>query len=471
MRNKLAVILFALITLYTSAQTDTTEVVIDSVVIDTVKTMDTINIISNTSELRLFFEKLRLLEEQKAGKVNIVHIGDSHIQADIFSGTVRKNIQMQFGNAGSGFTFPHKLAKTNGSSYIKYTSTIDWDSRRNIYPPEQGWQVGLSGIGLQTKKDFIIEAEIRDTSYTFNTVKIITPYNEPLFDMAYNTEKTVMESEVPKVIKHTIKKGESLSVIAQKYGTTVSTIKRENNLRSDNIWAGKTLLVPTGEMEKQYMDYSRFMVLPLENDTLSNFFNSTKQLSKIYLLPAKNRNNYVLNGLVLEKDAPGILYHSIGVNGAKASDYNKYPLFFEQLPALSPDLIIISLGTNESFDKLETTDYMQQLNIFIENIRASTPDADILVMTPPPSLFKRRYPNTFVASYAEHIQMQETKKQYASWDMFTVLGGLYSVNENAQKGLLSKDRVHYSVQGYTLQGNLFVKALMEAYENFKQNSK
>ncbi|HON05620.1 MAG TPA: LysM peptidoglycan-binding domain-containing protein [bacterium] len=42
---------------------------------------------------------------------------------------------------------------------------------------------------------------------------------------------------------HTIKKGETLSKIANKYGTTVSSIKRLNNMKSNTIHPGKTIIV------------------------------------------------------------------------------------------------------------------------------------------------------------------------------------------------------------------------------------
>src|SRR5690606_36192326 len=113
-------------------------------------------------------------------------------------------------------------------------------------------------------------------------------------------------------------------------------------------------------------------------------------------------------------------------NGAKCSDDNKYPLFFDQLPALSPELVIISLGTNESFDKMNGDAYKTQLNTFIANVKAKNPDAAILVMTPPPSLFKRKYPNMFVADYAKKILVVETEKNYATWDLFSEMGGLFS---------------------------------------------
>jgi membrane-bound lytic murein transglycosylase D len=44
--------------------------------------------------------------------------------------------------------------------------------------------------------------------------------------------------------RHQIKQGESLSVIAQRYGTTVSIIKKSNNLSSNRIRAGHNLLIP-----------------------------------------------------------------------------------------------------------------------------------------------------------------------------------------------------------------------------------
>lgn len=455
--------------LYAGAQTDNIEVVQDSVVIDTAEVVMIDNIITNTSVLDLFFEKLHMLEQEKAGKINILQIGDSHIQADLFSGMIRKNLQDKFGNAGIGFSFPHKLAKTNGSYSVKYASNAAWQSRRNIYPPEEGMEVGLSGIGLQTTEDFVIEVNIRDTANAFNTIKLITPKNTASFDVAVSSKTIVLESSEPKKIVHKIRSGEVLGSIARKYGVTVAQIKTANGMRSDNIRAGKTLAIPTGQMEKKEVKRSEFIPLPLQKDSLVTFYHNEIPMDKIYLLPNKAEKKYSLNGIVLEKDIPGLLYHSIGVNGARASDFNKYPLFFEQVKALQPDLIIVSLGTNESFDKITAEEYCIQLNSFIKNIRSQNPDACLLVMTPPPSLFKRRYPNTFVADYTKAILMQEVQEKYATWDLFTEMGGLFNVNKNAAKGLMSSDKVHYSVQGYEKQGMLFTEAFLKAYENFKIN--
>lgn len=469
MRDKLLILFCIMLFAGAAAQNDSTPVAVDSVEADTARVELTDNIITNTSALNLFFEKLYLLEQQKSGKVNIVHIGDSHIQADLFTGIIRKSLQERFGNAGCGFTFPHSLAKTNGGHYVRYSSNASWASRRNIYPPEKGMEAGLSGFALKTTENFAIELSVRDTAYAFNTIKIITPGNDRNFDVAETSRTIVLESSVPKKITHRIKRGEVLGTIAEKYGVSVSKIKRLNGLRSDNIRAGKTLQIPTDQMEKKEIKQSEFIPLPLVADSLAHYYYSDSPLSKIYLVPNKDARDYSLSGLVLEKNTPGLIYHSIGVNGAKASDYNKCPLFFEQLPALQPDLIIVSLGTNESFDKMAAADYMAQLNLFIGTIKAQNPDTAVLIITPPPSLLRKRYPNTLVAEYAKEIVMQETAKGHGSWDLFAEMGGLYNVNRNAAAGLMSSDKVHYSKAGYEKQGVLFTEAFLKAFDNFKTN--
>ncbi len=475
---RVMIMMLMLLSFRSSAQVDSVAVEIDTaaVAIDTLSLEEQgeviigDNIITNTSELKLFFEKLYALEEQKTGKVNIVHIGDSHIQADLFTKLIREKLQERFGNGGAGLTFPHRLARTNGGHYVRFTSNTAWESRRVIYQPN-GIPVGLSGIGLSGKSNFAVEMEVRDPNYVFNTIKIITPGNVPSFDVATSSKTIILESTAPKKITHRIKNGEVLGTIAEKYGVTITQIKKLNGLKNNNIRAGKTLKIPTNEKETREVKRSEFIPLGLTADKLFNYYYSEQPLSKLFLLPNKEYKKFELNGLVLEKDAPGLIYHSIGVNGAKASDYNRYPLFFEQLPALQPDLVIISLGTNESFDKVSQEEYKQQLNRFIDSVKEKNPETAILVMTPPPSQLRKKTPNAYADSYAKQIQMQETEKGYASWDLFSLLGGMYGIKRNYAQGMLTSDRVHYTKEGYEKQGRLFTEAFLQAYETFKTNRK
>lgn len=429
------------------------------------------NAVSNTKALENFFEKLYLLETQKSGKVRIVHIGDSHIQADLFTGVIRKNLQEKFGNGGLGFSFPHNLARTNGNYFIKYSSNQSWNNHR-LTKEKNGSPIGLSGISLTTKaRDFAVEINVRDNAYQFNTLKIVTPNNQNMFEVATAKKTITLESDVPKTIVHKIKNGEALSIIADKYNISVAELKRYNGLKSNNIRAGKTLKIPTNEMQKRSVKRSEFIPLSLTEESHSHSFYSETPMDKIYLIPNKSASDFALNGLIFEKNEPGITYSAIGVNGAKASDYNKYPLFFEQTPALQADLIVISLGTNETFDKMPVQDYMNQLNTFIANIKAKNPNAEVLVMSTPPSLLYRRSLNHFADAYAREINAQASVANHASWDLFAIMGGMYGVNRNYRQGLMSGDKVHYTKSGYEKQGELFSQALLNAYENFKVTKK
>lgn len=47
--------------------------------------------------------------------------------------------------------------------------------------------------------------------------------------------------------KHTVRSGESLSLIAKKYGTTMAKIKSENNLKSSSLKVGQVLMMPSNK--------------------------------------------------------------------------------------------------------------------------------------------------------------------------------------------------------------------------------
>lgn len=49
---------------------------------------------------------------------------------------------------------------------------------------------------------------------------------------------------------YVVKSGDSLSVIAHRHGTTVKALKETNNLKSDTIYVGQKLTLPTGSREK-----------------------------------------------------------------------------------------------------------------------------------------------------------------------------------------------------------------------------
>ena len=92
-----------------------------------------------------------------------------------------------------------------------------------------------------------------------------------------------------------------------------------------------------------------------------------------------------LYGVVLENyHQSGILYHMIGVNGAKFEHYNQANSFWEQVQALKPDLIIISLGTNETVGRYFAGDnFFADLDGFVYHLETHIPHGSILLTAPP----------------------------------------------------------------------------------------
>src|SRR5882757_951751 len=70
------------------------------------------NYVRNVVALSDFYEKLYKLRKGENYRVQIVQMGDSHIQADYLTRAVRRNFQIEFGNAGRGLIIPGRLART-----------------------------------------------------------------------------------------------------------------------------------------------------------------------------------------------------------------------------------------------------------------------------------------------------------------------------------------------------------------------
>ena len=472
MKSKILLLLLGFSLLSFAQENDSLLVPIDSVaidipIVDSIEVVFSKNDIQNSVAISAFYNKLYQLEQTKQGKINIVHIGDSHVQADLFTAKIRSQFQNNYGNGGFGFTFPYSVAKTNNSAPIRYSASGNFQSFRNLYA-DASKPVGLCGYSMETKSDdFAIQLLVKDAKYNFTKLKVITPQNTNLFDVSVSNKSIVIERKVPKKITHKVKPGEVLGGIANKYNVSLKALKKANGLKSDMIRDGKILTIPTKGTQSKTTTKTEYIPIDLQTNSFSNDYSSEKPLDKIALVPNQEINEFVLNGLILENDNSGVIYHSIGVNGAKASDYNKFPLFYEQLPALNPDLVIISLGTNESFDKQSGEQYFTNLNQMIQGIKEKNPQASVLVMTSPPSVLHRKYKNTFIEKYAELIEDNAIVKNYAVWDLLQVFGGNKAINRNAAKGYMARDKVHYSKPGYEKQAELFFEAFKQSYELFK----
>lgn len=355
--------------------------------------------------LQLFYAKLAELKNTGSGVVNIVHIGDSHIQPDFVSSVVRNHLQDFFGNAGRGFVFPHTLAKSNGATDISASSNVSWQYNRLAHP-EIPIECGIAGHVIKSNRALArINLSLKDNAggpQYFNRLKFF-------IEKAVSTSWMFETSAGTMPVMLTNKSGDSIPY------ETVSLDK------------------------------------PVSGFSLTSF--SSGEFQSFY-------------GVSLENDDPGVRLHTIGVNGAKYEQYNNQPLFWQQLPALNADLVIVSLGTNEAqAGSLNETGFLAQVSLFIENIQTAFPGASILITTPQDS-YKGKRSNEVMRSLNYSLSGYCQQHNIALWDLYKVTNGYGSARNWFRRGLLNKDRVHFTVPGYTIQGKLLYNALALGYNDY-----
>lgn len=156
----------------------------------------------------------------------------------------------------------------------------------------------------------------------------------------------------------------------------------------------------------------------------------------------------------------GVLYDVAGANGAEFLTYNQNGIFFKETPLLKPDLVIISLGTNEAFGYLNKITFENNIDAFISQIRTYNPNAEILITTPGDAMSRKRYHNQNIDTVRKILIDYAKANNIALWDFYSVMGGTGAIKKWFTKGLAQNDKVHLNKEGYLIQGYLFFNALM-----------
>lgn len=376
--------------------------------------------ILSPSSLQPFFAGLDSLRAGKDTVLTIVHLGDSHIQAGYFSGKMMRLLQAQFGNAGRGWIAPFKLSKTNEpDDYFISSSVREWVAGRCIQSNKK-CPVGIGGIGIQSVSPSInLDVRIAPNNgagYSFNQA------------ILYRGEKAMpMLPAGP--LKDSVKT--SLATAPAVAGVLADTFR-----------------------------------IAYQVDTLQLHSTRRKQGTD-QLLPASSFKN-VYYGFSLTNGRPGVLYHSVGVNGAMYVNYTDES-YVRQLALLKPSLLIISMGTNETFGRrFNSEEFGGQVRSFVSLVKKYMPGTAILLTTPP-ECYKRTYVNkkrTYVRNAntqlaARTIVKVAREEGVACWDLFAATGGKSSCAKWQKEKLMGRDRIHFTKEGYREQGILLYRALMQ----------
>ncbi len=369
------------------------------------------NVIGNAASLGAFFNSLQKIEKKGEGKVNILHIGDSHIQSGVLAKVVRQKLQKVFGNAGRGLICPYALARTNGPRDYTIASDATW-TQESVIHKEKSLNIGICGLTI------LSDAHGADLTITLN----------------------------------------SRDAVNNKFNK-ISVFHENRLLNTDLVFldtnGGKMAGVVNRRLEQGCCNYVSSAELAEYRDGL-----------KIQALPKEGDADFTqINGIILESGNPGILYHNVGINGATYQDYNE-EAFIRQVAYLEPELIIISLGTNESFARnFHPDEFIGHVDILISGLKKHLSRAAFILTVPPYSL-KGRSKNWNVPVIRRELLSYCQKNNLAYWDLFSVMGGLGSMRTWQANKLASPDSVHFLTSGYELQGKLLFDALIKSYDQY-----
>jgi LysM repeat protein/lysophospholipase L1-like esterase len=428
-------------------------------------------LIQNDSALFPFYQKLRDLAEGKIDRVNILQIGDSHTQAGWTALELRSGFQNQFGNAGRGLIFPYQVAGSNSPNDTYSKSNVKWESYRNIHA-QDAWEVGLGGFVITTNESgAFLKLAVNDKNnmggYGFNRITLFGGFDNNLGDVQFYSAKNrdiIEENVKEESVYYTVKSGDNLGAIANKYGTTVSSLQQLNGIKGSTIHPNQKLLIKKTKTTDSQLSVSSFISIP-STSIVQNQHSWTydfDQKQEFVFLHQTNTSTKKWDGFVLEeKDKPGVLFHSVGVNGARFQDYNKNALFFNQAQDLQADLVIVSLGTNETIDG-DVEYFKQHVALFCENLKNTMPNACILLTTPTDNTRASSKVEAFATALIEAAEANNI----AYFDCYHLYGGMGAFKTLQTQGLAQADKVHLTVNGYRYQGKLLYQMLFIHYEAY-----
>ncbi len=348
--------------------------------------------------------------------VSIVHIGDSHLQAETPTMRLREKFQSRFGGGGRGLISPLKLSGTYQPSDYTLSSSGSWSPAKFLRYP---WPhtMGFSGTALRSLQPET-DLTVATTTADFDDVQIFH---------AGDVEITnVTDSD-----------GRQLDFVVE---------------HSRDGWTAVTLDRPLREIT-------------------------------LHMRPA---DNFILHCAMLTDGNPGVVYNVIGNGGSDMAMYNRIPDLGKGVARLYPDLIILALGTNDSYNNFSQERFARTLDHLVTELRSANPDAEFLLVTP----MEIQYPRTVtvkkqvkgrrgklrtvnqkikqrqvvkeIAPLRNQILDYAKRNKIAVYDWYAVAGGEGASRRWVDGGLMRTDHIHLTSAGYRLHADFLYEAILDA---------
>ena len=344
-------------------------------------------------------------------KVTFLYIGDSHVQADHFTSELRNRFQQAMGYGGRGMVFPFSTARTHAA--VDYTTdhTGRWLYAKNV-ELAPSIDLGVSGASSRTTDSF--------ASFRFHFRGSIKPEF---------TRIRIFCKRTPKSYDLLVKAG------ADEY--KVDVYDDANPPEADVL----DLTIRRGENELGFYIKK----------------NSPEQ------------TDFEIYGVSIENPADkGVLFHSVGINGAGHYSILKQNIMEKQLPLIKPDAVVIDLGANDFYrGGFQRTTFSNNLFSIVQSIRSACPQTTI-ILSCSQDIYRGGYSLQECMEFSKFIKDFSKDFNCAFYDWYWVSGGRFSMLQWSASKLCQWDLVHLSSTGYQLKGQLIADAWKRTYEWFKE---
>lgn len=359
----------------------------------------------------------RLFASSADTVVSIVHIGDSHIQAEGSTSQTRSLLQERYGSAGRGLIIPFKLAGTNEPRDYCITSESKFATSKLLKQPWEGG-MGFSGISLKPSSQAF--------SFTISAYK--RPGSEPDFELI----RVYASGDLPWLISAVAPDGSSIPTEEYSEPGALAIYLEE----------------PQSEVTLNFESDGSCQIhgFELGNQMAGVVYSAIGNNGATYTA----YNNATDIGDGIRPLAPSLVILSMGTNEAfgKVSD-------FEMRNSIDKMVTSIRQAVPEATLLLTTPAECQRTK---------------WVKTGKKKRSTRTYAiNPNVKAMRDAIKRYAEDNGIACYDWYEVAGGDGCSPKWLKAGLLGNDRIHNTWSGYELTGNLLFEALVKTIENNENN--
>ncbi|WP_263382568.1 GDSL-type esterase/lipase family protein [Granulicella arctica] len=350
----------------------------------------------------------------KARHVAILHYGDSPTTADLITGDVRALLQQRFGDAGHG--------------YLLIAKPWAWYGHRDTDITGHGWTISTA-VG-----------KMRADTYGTGGA-------------SFQGAAGGASSHI--TLKDAAQSSMELSYLAQPEGGSVLVTA------DDAAGAGQPVAT-----------------ISTASETREPAWKSVELPEGTKAVDIKAGTGHVeLFGETFEKAQRGVLYDSLGLNGASTTVLSRGfnpEIWAAELRHDAPALVIINYGTNESsFGSFVDKQYEGELRTAIGRIRNALPNVSILVMSPMDRGERSGIDEIVTMGTIPRIVAIQKRvaadTRCAFFDTFNAMGGDGTMSRwyTGKPRLVAADLIHPTPQGASIIAQIFVKNLMVGFDAYK----